>query len=94
MSHLIVILDWWSWGCWLSDPVEDLVIVLRVVNTLWPWSSPGVTVHVDWNSLSFGLEGHHIEESFLTDGGGGGTGDKCNKSVFHYNYLKLLYLLI
>ena len=65
LSHLIVILDWWSWASWLSDPVEDLVIVLRVVNTLWPWSSPGVSIHVDWNALRLGLEVHNVIDLLL-----------------------------
>ena len=51
----------------MSHPVEDLIIVGGVIDTLWPWSSPSVTVHMDWNSLGFSLEGHHIEQFLLIE---------------------------
>ena len=88
LSHLIVILDWWPWASWLSDPVEDLVIVLRVVNTLWPWSSPGVSIHVDWNALRLGLEAHLVEELVLVEGGGlSANHSSSDERKFHFiNY--------
>ena len=68
-----MVLDGWWWSSWLSDPVEDLVIVLRVVITLWPWSSPGVSVHVDWDTLTLNLEVHEIVEILLVRLGGFST---------------------
>ena len=85
VSHFIVILDWWSWGCWLSDPVEDLVIVLRVVNTLWPWSSPGVSVHMDWDTLALNLEVHEIIKVLLVRLGSVHTNKgNSGKRKFHF----------
>jgi hypothetical protein len=93
LSHLIVILDWGWWASWLSDPVENLVIVLRVVDTLWPWSSPGVSVHVDWDTGGFGLEVHDIIKLILV-GVGGDTGKgNSDKGVFHF-FTKIIYYII
>jgi len=75
VSHLIVILDGWWGASWLSDPVQDLVVVLRVVITLWPWSSPGVSVHVDWHTLALNLEVHEIVKSLLVGFDGLGADD-------------------
>ena len=81
-----MVLDGWWWSCWLSDPVQDLVVVLRVVITLWPWSSPGVSVHVDWDTLTLSLEVHEVVEIFLV-GLSGLSSDKGNggKRKFHFN---------
>jgi len=79
-SHLIVVLDWRLWGGWLSDPVENLVIVLGVVETLWPWSSPGVTIHVNWNALRLGLEVHNVIDLLLV-GGRSAHASKSNSMI-------------
>lgn len=93
LSHLIVILDWGWWSSWLSDPVENLVIVLRVVETLWPWSSPGVSVHVDWDTLRFNLEVHDVIELLLVGAFSSNTSKSdSNKGVFHfYKYYIILF---
>ena len=39
-SHLIMILNWWLWRFWLSNPVEDLIVISRVISSLWPWVGP------------------------------------------------------
>jgi len=93
LSHLIVILDWGWWTSWLSDPVENLVIVLRVVETLWPWSSPGVSVHVDWDTLRFNLEVHDVIELLLVGAFSSNTSKSdSNKGVFHfYKYYIILF---
>ncbi len=80
-----MVLDGWWWSSWLSDPVQDLVIVLRVVITLWPWSSPGVSVHMDWDALGLNLKVHKVVE-FLLVGSGGVNTNKGNssKGVFHF----------
>ena len=90
VSHLIVVLDGWWWTGWLSDPVHDLVIVLRVVITLWPWSSPGVSVHVDWDTGALNLKVHEVIKLLLVRGVGGNT-SKGNGSegVFHFLKIKL-----
>jgi hypothetical protein len=85
VSHLIVILDWWSWTSWLSNPVEDLIIVLRVIDTLWPWSSPGVSIHMDWDALRLGLKSHHVEDFFLVGSGSSNNGSS-DKRKFHFNF--------
>ena len=78
-----MVLDWWSVAGWLSDPVEDLVIVLGVVDTLWPRSSPGVSIHVDWDSLRLGLEVHNVVDLLLV-GGRSAHASKGNSSEeFH-----------
>ena len=81
-----MILDgWWRTG-WLSDPVQDLVVVLRVVITLWPWSSPGVSVHVDWDTLALNLEVHEIVKVLLVSlGGASHTKDGEESSIFHFD---------
>ena len=92
LSHLIVILDWGWWASWLSDPVENLVIVLRVVDTLWPWSSPGVSVHVDWDTSGFGLEVHDIIKLVLVGHGGDISKGNSDKGVFHF--LQKLFIIL
>ena len=87
MSHLVVVLDGWWRSSWLSDPVEDLVVVLGVVITLWPWSSPGVSVHVDWDSLALNLEVHEVIELLLV--GSGGDADDGEERKFHLYQIKL-----
>ena len=67
----------------MSHPVKDLVIVLGVVITLWPWSSPGVSIHVDWNSLRFDLEVHNVEELLLVGGRSTHTGKGDGSEEFH-----------
>lgn len=55
LSHLIVILDGRLWWLWLSDPVENLVVISRVINALWPWVVP-VSV---WLEL-LGVNAHNL----------------------------------
>ena len=86
LSHLVVKFDWWISWLWLSHPVHDGVIVGGIVNTLWPLSSPGVSVHVDWWSLNTGLEVHHVDDVVLVDVVVSlSTGDESNcESIFHF----------
>ena len=91
LSHLVVELDWGVGSLWFSHPVHDVVIIGRVIDALWPWSSPVVSVHMDWWSFNTGLEGHHINDVVrvvVVNGFNTSKEDNC-ESIFHF-CLKLL----
>ena len=86
LSHLVVVLDWWVGLLWVSHPVHDGVIVGRVIDTLWPLSSPVVSEHVDWWSLNSGLESHHVNDVVrVVVVNGLNTSNKRNcECIFHF----------